>query len=82
MNKAVIIGSANLLNIKIENLLLSNGFKSVEIFKNPSTLNVKKHVWENTECFIIDLDHNETDLVSVIKELRQQDTSKSIPIIS
>jgi len=82
MNKAVIIGSANLLNIKIENLLLSNGFKSVEIVKNPSTLNVKKHVWENTECFIIDLDHSETDLVSVIKELRQQGTSKNIPIIS
>ncbi len=82
MKKAVIIGSANLLNLKIENLLLNNGFQKVEIYKNPSGLNVKRHTWEDTECFIIDLDHSETDLVLMIKDLRQHYAANTIPIIS
>lgn len=82
MKKVVIIGSANLLNLKIENLLLNNGFQKVEIYKNPSSLNIKRHTWEDAECFIIDLDHSETDLVLMIKDLRQHYAAKTIPIIS
>ncbi len=82
MKKAVIIGSANLLTIKIQNVLQNNGFRSVDIYKNQDTLNVKRHKWEDVDCFIIDLDNGEGDMIQIIKELRTHENLKAHPIIT
>lgn len=82
MKKACLIGNANLLNVKIQNTLINNGFRMVDIYRNLSNINVKLHNWDEVECVVIDLDNGETDMIEFIKEMKKQENAQKIPIIS
>lgn len=70
----------DLLRIQMEKMFVRFGYDQVEFLEGLVNENVK-YTFRNSDLIILDLDNYGVDVVSIIKELKSNDTTQAIPII-